>query len=140
VQLRLFAPFLPYVTEEVWSWWQTGSVHRAPWPDAWAELAPSLIGHDRGAERGESAMRWGESPVLDAVSAVLAAVRREKTAQKKSMRARVASLTVVDHPQRLDHLRSARRDLLDAGGIDAEGLVLRAGAPSSVTVLLDKSA
>src|SRR5262249_8828313 len=66
---RLLAPFLPFATEEVWSWWQEGSIHRASWPEAGA-LDAIADGAD-GADL---------DPALD----VLAAVRKAKTEAKVS--------------------------------------------------------
>jgi valyl-tRNA synthetase len=123
VQVRLFAPYLPFVTEEVWSWWQDGLVHRAAWPSV-TELVPALGGEDVGAG----------TLVLEATAEVLGAVRRQKTTEKRSMRARVARCTVVDRAGRLDALRLAEADLGEAGGIDE--LVLVEGEEPGVTIVL----
>ena len=127
VQLRLFAPFLPFVTEEVWSWWRPGSVHRQEWPDAIAELSPAL-----GEDDGE----WGAAPVLDVAARVLGAVRREKTGRKRSMRARVERLTVVDDAVGLGLLRMALGDVVDAGAVEPGGVELVEGSPAGVVVVL----
>ncbi len=119
VQLRLLAPFLPFVTEEVWSWWQQGSVHRAGWPEP-TELGQPGAGVDPA--------------VLEIVSEVLGQVRRAKTGAKRSMRAPVAVLTVTDSPDRLAALLLAEDDLRDAGGVIE--LVTRAGSEPAVDVVL----
>ena len=116
VQLRLFAPFLPFVTEEVWRWWQPGSVHRAAWPSV-SEL--------EGAASGE----WS---VLQVAGDVLGAIRRAKTTEKRSMRAKVRRLAVSGPADVLKAVEAARGDLTDAGGV--EELILVASDVLSVSV------
>ena len=99
-------------------------MHRATWPTA-TEIEPALAG--RAAE-------LGSSETLDLAAEVLGAVRRQKTTEKRSMRAAVARLTVVDTKGRLTMLREAEQDLRDAGSV-AE-LVLTEGPEPSVTVEL----
>jgi valyl-tRNA synthetase len=117
--LRLFAPFLPFVTEEVWSWWQEGSVHRAPWPRA-TELLVAVNGTDPA--------------VLDVVGSALAEVRKAKSEQRRSQRSEVASLHVKDLADRVAALRMAEQDLRDAGHI--RSLVLREAPERLITVEL----
>jgi valyl-tRNA synthetase len=118
VLLRLFAPFLPFVTEEVWHWWRSGSIHRSPWP--------------RVDELG--AHGSGNPEVLRVTAEVLGAVRRAKTAAKRSMRAPVDKLTVTGPPAALGAVEAARADLADAGGVRT--LTLREGETLAVDVVL----
>jgi valyl-tRNA synthetase len=105
---RLFAPFLPFVSEEVWSWWQEGSIHRAPWPEA-----PAL-----SAEAGSGEQLRREELALDATADVLREVRKAKSQAKRPMRAPVSRVIVRDTPERLEALQLGAEDLLAAGSIE----------------------
>jgi valyl-tRNA synthetase len=103
---RLFAPFLPFVAEEVWSWWQTGSVHRAPWPDA-SELSALAAGAGEQEE-------WA----LELAADVLKEVRTAKSQARRKMRAPVARAVVRDRAERLQALELGADDLVQAAVIE----------------------
>jgi valyl-tRNA synthetase len=115
---RLLAPFLPFVCEEVWSWWQPGSIHRAPWPDAselTGELARARTGHEPGGEDGLAA---SEDTALMVAAEVLSEVRKAKSQAQRPMRAPVSRVRVHDTPARLAALQLGLGDLLAAGTIE----------------------
>jgi valyl-tRNA synthetase len=102
VLLRLLAPFVPFVTEEVWSWWQEGSVHRAAWPDATDPR--DLAG-------------LADEAVLDAAVAAIAAIRKAKSQARLAMKDPVQLLVLTARQQSLDALAAAGRDVKSAGRV-----------------------
>ena len=109
----------PFVTEEVWSWWQEGSVHRAPWPDASALRDAAADG----------------DPLAFAMAAeVLGAVRRAKTESKRSLKWPVDAVAVADHEPRAKALESVVDDVREAA--NAAELSVSVAAEASITVEL----
>ncbi len=102
---RLLAPFLPFVCEEVWSWWQAGSVHRAQWPQA-QELLEAGSGEAR------------EAVALEVTAEVLREVRKAKSQAQRPMRAPVSRVVVHDTAERLEALELGEGDLKLAGSIE----------------------
>ncbi|WP_396276752.1 valine--tRNA ligase [Glutamicibacter creatinolyticus] len=98
--LRLFAPFLPFATEEVWSWWRTGSVHQSAWPTA---------GHL--AQVRQSA----DTAVLPTVGLALSGIRKAKSDAKVKQRTEVLSGQIHAPASLLDQLRPGFADLKSAG-------------------------
>ena len=98
VQLRLFAPFLPFVTEEVWSTWQSGSIHVAAWP-----TTTEIDGASTGSTDGRLYLSTSE---------ILAALRFARSAKKLpfSTPIKVVSLSMTD--SQLAQWTTIRQDVL----------------------------
>ncbi|MFM1784275.1 MAG: valine--tRNA ligase, partial [Actinomycetota bacterium] len=95
VIVRLLAPFIPYATEEVWSWWQEGSVHLATWPQD-NELA-----------------EFDNSDLYNLASEALILVRKAKSDAKVSMKAEITTAE-ISGPEKLVELKA---DLMAVGKI-----------------------
>lgn len=103
--LRLFAPFLPFATEEVWSWWRSGSVHRAAWPSA-LEVS------------------GGDTTMLATVGTALSGIRKAKSEAKVKQRTEVLSATITASEALTAQLRAGLGDLKAAS--NARELTLEA--------------
>ena len=103
---QLFAPFMPFVAEEVWGWWHDTSVHSSRWPQP----------DDLRAAAGDT----GALPSAVA-AAVLGEVRRAKSEAKRPLRTEVVQATVTDTAERLAVLAEVARDVQAAGRISELG-------------------
>ena len=106
VYLRLFAPYLPFATEEVWSWWKEGSVHRAAWPTD-AELAPVMGGVTNADQE-----KWSYA------REVLGEVRKRRSEAKQPLKVPIVRAVISDTAERLAHLDAIESDLRAAMRIE----------------------
>jgi len=116
--LRMLAPYLAFTCEDVWSWWQSGSIHRAPWPTRAEVLAVS--GEDAGAQQAHAVL-----------AGALGAIRKGKTDQKVSVGTEVLSVAYSGSDDEIRALRMVERDLKAA--VRTATLTLSVGEPA-VTV------
>jgi valyl-tRNA synthetase len=101
---RLLAPLLPFVTEEVWSWWQSGSVHQSPWPTT-SELTQGLASGPN-------------DELLDAICGAIGVIRRAKTEAKVSQRAVVTEALFVTSIDAASAITAGWADIADAGSVE----------------------
>jgi valyl-tRNA synthetase len=116
---RLFAPIMPFVTDEVWHWWHDRSVHASPWPTLKELPTLDVI---------------GAGSTYEPVCAVLEAIRRAKSSAKVSQRAEVTSITVRAPAEFLAAIALCEEDLKAAGGVST--VMAREEPELSIEVLL----
>lgn len=119
--LRLLAPFIPFATEEAWSWWQEGSIHLSSWPTS-----------------GELTEYSGDSDpkLMASASEALMGIRKSKSDQQLSMKAEIASIRIASPNP--DGLLSIADDLRSVGKI--ENLEIVSGEQTLVQDVIFKPA
>ncbi|OZG62973.1 valine--tRNA ligase [Bifidobacterium lemurum] len=101
---RLLAPYLPYASEEVWSWMHEGegSVHRAAWPTAepYAQAATGV---------SPEVLAWAGKAVEQ--------LRKIKSEAKVSMKTPILSVALSAAREGVDAIKASMGDIAQAGRV-----------------------
>jgi len=124
VMLRLFAPFLPFVTEEVWSWWMAGSIHLAAWPTA--DEITTLVADNSEAVKGS------DQAAYDLATDVMFEVRKQRSEAKQPLKVPITKATIRAARAHLDLMPILDADLRSA--LRVQAFELSEGEPREVTV------
>jgi len=122
--LRLFAPFLPFVTDEVWSWWHTGSIHRAAWPTEQELLSRIADNSEATRQADERAYRWATD--------VLFEVRKQRSEAKQPLKVPITKVLVKTDPAALALMPIVEADLRAA--LRVRAFETTAGEPREIIV------
>ena len=115
--LKLFAPFLPFVTDEVWSWWQEGSVHNSVWPKS-----------------SDVSVAGAPKDVNETVSLVLSHIRKVKSDAQVSMKAEISLAEITAPAAVIALVKQAETDVLTAGRIQKANWIEGAEISVSATI------
>ena len=118
ILLRLFAPYLAFVTEEVWSWTHETSVHHAPWPSV--DELPTT----------------GDVELMDDIAAALVEIRGAKSQAKVSMKTEASSAEFSGPSEQLERLRRIETDLRAVGRLTGPVTWTVTETPLTVTLEL----
>jgi valyl-tRNA synthetase len=125
VLLRLFAPFLVFVTDEVWSWWKDGSVHTAPWPTS-AELLSRLADNsDAAAHEDALVYQWATDILFD--------VRKQRSEAKKPLKVPITAVSVRADRESVDRMPAIEADLRAA--LRVKAFEAQIGDPREIRVV-----
>ncbi len=127
ILVRMFAPYLPYVTEEVWSWAfaeseSAPSVHRAPWPSV-REL--------------EGLPAEGSGATFGAACAFLDAVRKAKSGAGATVGRHLTRLKIAANAETAGLVEPCLDDLLAAARAEGEVLEVREGIEDGFFEVVD---
>jgi len=103
--LKLFAPFLPYTTEEVWSYGfqdESKSIHHAAYP---------------GVSDFEG-IQAGDPEVFDAAMAAQSVINQQKTVSKVSIARPVVQVSLRANSRTIERFLPAHRDVMGASKVE----------------------